>query len=136
MKRIKSTQGIGLLESLLSIALAALVLVLGLHWYQQSKVESRILGAETQARRLLEALYHFPGRASTHTQDVMPDLVGSGVVNSSDQSNPWGGTVTVSGNQDDHWQMRMSQIPLTACRVLTRRIRSMDAELVFHCNSE
>jgi type II secretory pathway pseudopilin PulG len=98
MKRTyKSMMGVTLLEIMLVLAIAALVIVMSIRFYQSASNSNKVNAAVSQIQGIVAAAENYAnangGKYDFTNATLAPYLPGgSGTLN-----NPWGGSVTVAG---------------------------------------
>ena len=137
----KKAVGFGLLEIVLALAVTATILMVGFHYYLRAQVRSQLLQATAQIKRITEAGYAWrtATRQSIATlggNNRMMDLVSAGMLVSSDQATPWGGHVTLVGNAQGQWVVKLMGLPKESCALLERRFTSLDSDGEFACHDE
>ena len=135
---MKYWKGITLLETMLTIAIVAVVTLASVHFYWQSKQESAVLQATSQVQRLVRASEQWKTAQrlpdfSGLSDNLVSDLVNAKLVDADDDSDPWGGAVSVTGNDDGKVIVRLSSVPTNSCQLLISRFKTAATASDFSC---
>lgn len=95
---MRRMQGLSLLELTLVLTVAALILSAGVHYYTVTRRASLMLAATQQIGRVVDASYRWlqGQRQSNMTSIGITKLVTGDYLDVRDETNPWGGAVSVS----------------------------------------
>lgn len=132
-------RGMSLLEIMLAVAVGAAILLGAVHFYSQAKNHSTALRAVAQVGRLIRANDEW--RAAQRESDSegssanrVPEFIAAGLLEADDERNPWGGSVSVSGdNGGGQLIVRLESIPAWGCRLLVSRFKTQTTEENFAC---
>lgn len=129
MKRTyKSMIGVTLLEIMLVLAIAALVIVMSIRFYQSASASNKVNAAVNQIQGIMAAVENYAnanGGSYTFTNATLaPYLPGGG--SSGTLTNPWGVPVTVSGTAGSatYTIVYASAVGVNECTALTGVLRS------------
>jgi len=137
MKR--TSQGISLLEVLLSIVVGASIIMAGVHYYAVVNRGSQVSHAISQVRTLTKASYHWLNAqaqdnfACDNTRDncssiSLQSLIDAGLITNTDMNtkDPWGGDITISpGTDPTYVNITMASVPNLACKQLAQKLRNV-----------
>jgi len=144
MKRVmmKSQQGIGLLELMLSLAIIAVLLVIATRYYETAKTGEQVNEAIgiVQAIRGASAQwaagkpsYSGLNMSALYNYGLLPRSVGGGN-NDGVGTNPWGGNVSVTPiNSNAQVQVTLTKVPTQACNNLIGKL-SYETPITPTCN--
>jgi Tfp pilus assembly protein PilE len=119
MKRlIKSIAGVTLLEIMLVLAIASMVIVMSIRYYQNASTNAKInvvvdhvTGVVAAAESYLASSGTFSGSTATN---LLPYLPGGSMPNS-----PWGGAMTYAAGGANMYTLVVPSISSSACTTLT-----------------
>jgi len=123
MKRnFKSILGVTLLEIMLVLAIAAMIIVMSIRYYQSATNNQ-------QANTVLEAIQAITAAADTLAQatgsyvqsNVSSSTIGS-IVPTNTMTTPWGTAMTVTSATGTTYVVTLSQTPKTVCQLLNARL--------------
>lgn len=134
-------KGLSLLETLLAIAIAGAICVAGVRFYWSSKDQSAVLQATSQIQRILKASDDWEAAeriADFSSQDsgLLTHLIDAKLLESSDESNPWGGSVSVSGNSSGQLVVRLDSMPHSSCERLVSHFKGTATSNTFSCSGK
>lgn len=125
MKRFSKSQlGVTLLEIMLVLAIAAMVIVMSVRYYQ-SATASQQTNATLQLVQAITAAADGLAQATSsytavNTAAVAPLLPGGGTTITSQ----WGGLVTVTGGTASAYNVTIEAVPVQVCPLLVSRLSS------------
>jgi len=111
-KSLQSMLGVTLLEIMLVLAIAAMVIVMSIRYYQSASNNQKIaagLNAVTSVIAAGESVLGATGSLTTVAKDALPYLPNNAMPNS-----PWGGPMTVTGAGASTFTIVMN-IPTALC---------------------
>lgn len=121
MKRFaKSVLGVTLLEIMLVLAIAAMIIVMSVRYYQSATANQQanaVLQMVSGITAAADSLAQSTGNYSQATQASIESLM----PNQSMQT-PWGGTITVSGGSGSTYQVSISSTPVPVCVLMKARL--------------
>ncbi len=127
MKRTyKSMMGVTLLEIMLVLAIAALVIVMSIRFYQSASTSNKVNAAVSQIQGIVAAVENYAnansGSYAVDNTKLAPYLPGG----SSTVNNPWGATVTISGTAgaSTYTITYGTAIEKNACDMLTGNLKN------------
>lgn len=116
-----SMLGVTLLEIMLVLAVAAMIIIMSVRYYQSATVSQ-------QSNSMLQQIQAISAAADTYAQGNggYTGLSNSNLpVSSSSVLNlPWGGSVTVTGKSGTTYEISLPGIPANVCTSLTASLRS------------
>lgn len=123
MKRIARMAGVTLLEIMLVLAVAAMVIVMSVRYYQSANTSQQTNAALAQIQAITAAadsLAQGTGSYSAATQAAVASLMpANGMVP------PWGGTATIAINgTGTSYSATIPGMPLGVCNGLTARMKA------------
>lgn len=139
---MRLAKGISVLEAVLVVALAATIIIGTIRYYDQAKRRSAVLQATSQIQRIVQASDEWRSAQripdmSRYSSNIIDDLVQAQLLNKSDTNNPWGGSVSVTGDSSSgQLVVRLESIPSNSCQLLITRFRTNATEGDFVCNGK
>lgn len=117
-RSLKSSLGVTLLEIMLVLAIAAMVIVMSIRYYQSASTNQKINTTVNNVTGIIAAAESFLQSKGTFTgmkdADIMPYLPGGVMPNSG-----WGGAMSVTGESDVSYTIKMPKPPTDGCSRLT-----------------
>ena len=128
MLDVKQNKGIGLLELMLSLAVIAILLIMATIYFKTTSQAKNVNSAIDMLQALQTSGQRWLLTNPTYNEDVITDFVNRNYLPASfaDNINPWGGELTVTGNNPSGSQtflgpwlhVSMDNIPNEACNAL------------------
>lgn len=118
MKRIKSIYGVTLLEVLLVLAIAAMIIVMSIRYYQSASASRQATEALQKIQGIVAAADALAQASGSYTavnisnDTLKPLLPGGGL------STPWGATITVGGATATTYTINIGSVPVGVCPLL------------------
>lgn len=133
MSGIKHQNGISLLETLLSLVIISVILVIVANYYfSQNQLNLNVSKANTQIHQLASVAYEWQTaqQQNDFTGLSMAALQTAGLLPFDDpysQINPWGGSISISpyASNPTYLQITLSKIPVDACKNLRNRMANI-----------
>lgn len=120
MKRFGKSSGVTLLEILLVLAIAAMIIVMSVRYYQSATASQQANAAISQIQAITAAADQIAqggGTYSAATQaKIASFLPGKALVS------PWGLPITISGNKGNEYKVTLDGIPVTVCSLMHTRL--------------
>lgn len=123
-KFAKSVSGVTLLEIMLVLAIAAMIIVMSVRYYQSATSNQQanqalqiIQGITAAADGLAQGSGSY-ATANVSTNTIMP------LMPSQNMTAPWGGQITVSNAAASSYQVSLDATPPQVCLLLTSRMAS------------
>jgi Tfp pilus assembly major pilin PilA len=134
-------KGITLLETMLAIAIAAVIMVASVHFYWVAKARSTVLQATSQIQRLVRAAEEWETAErlpylSSESGELIAELVKAGLLKAQDEANPWGGSVSVTGDSDGRVVVHLDGIPKNSCQLLVSQFKTSASANDFSCTGK
>jgi Tfp pilus assembly protein FimT len=121
MKTRKSIAGVTLLEIMLVLAIAAMVIVMSVRYYQSASLNQKmnatldsVTGIMAGGESVLAAVGTLSNISSAQLAPYMP--------NSAMPSSPWGGAMTIATSGANSYVITIPNVPSEACTPLTNLI--------------
>ena len=135
---MRYVKGISLLETTLVIAVAAVIMIASVHFYWRAKDRSIVLQATAQVQRLVRASEEWETAErlpdlSSQPGELITQLLKAGLLQASDEANPWGGGVSVTGDSDGRIVVRLDNIPKSSCQLLISQFKTSASANDFSC---
>lgn len=129
MKKVmKSVLGVTLLEIMLVLAIAAMIIVMSVRYYQSATANQQangalqlIQGVTAIADGLAQGSGSYSTPTAVSTATVAPLLPG-GTPTSATITSPWGGTVTISGATTSTYAVTLSTVPTQVCASIKAKL--------------
>lgn len=125
MQWLKS-QGVGLLEIMLALAISAVVILVSVSYYQSANNSQKISAAVTMAGDIYSATQTYAKRIDFNPDDLDIDsLVDAELLTSSSATDPWGGDSSVTADTSGDipvMVITMESIPDGACTQVGARL--------------
>lgn len=118
----------GLIELLFVIALAAIGLLLSVHYYSQVRLSQKVTELQLQMQGVYKAVLQCVSSLGVNNSNCLSvaNLIKTGLLSDSYTQNPWGGNYGISLNVvvsvKQSISIRASQVPTEACTVFQGRI--------------
>lgn len=122
-KHFQFQRGIGLLEIMLVLSIAAVIIILSARYYQTTRQNQNTANTISIIGDIHKAAMTYAKRKDYDSSTLnLPKLVESGLLSLSQAQNPWGGSVVLSpeGNQA---KIVFSGLPNTSCEDLSVRLK-------------
>jgi Tfp pilus assembly protein PilE len=125
MKRTnKSMMGVTLLEIMLVLAIAALVIVMSIRFYQSASSSQKVNSMLSLVQGITAASEnYFNGNSSSYT-GLDNAAIASYMPNNVMPTTPWGGAITVAGASADTFTITPTGISASDCLALTNFLRT------------
>lgn len=126
-KSIKSILGVTLLEIMLVLAIAAMVIVMSIRYYQSASssqqsnaILQQVLAIAAAADSLAQASgsYIAIGSASA----ALNNSLLAPIISTSALTAPWGGAITVTGTAAGVYTILIASVPSAVCPLLTAKL--------------
>jgi Tfp pilus assembly protein PilE len=122
MKRsLKLIAGVTLLEIMLVLAIAAMIIVMSIRYYQSATTNQQsntvleaVQAITTAADTLAQATGQYTGNVSTATI--------SNIVPANSMNTPWGTAITIGAVTATSYTVTLAATPSAVCRLLTARL--------------
>lgn len=128
MKRsTKSMLGVTLLEIMLVLAIAAMIIVMSVRYYQsaQANQQANAVLSEIQAiTASADALAQGTGSYAGLTTDTVIPMLPSSVIHGGTINTPWGGTITVTGKSSNTYEVSLTAMPASVCSSLKAQLQA------------
>lgn len=121
MKRFKSSMlGVTLLEIMLVLAIAAMIIVMSIRYYQSA-------GTSNQANAIMQQIQAITAMGDNYAQTTgsYKDVTQANLtplLPSSAFTAPWGGAITISGNTDTSYEVKIASTPGQVCSLIKPRL--------------
>jgi major structural subunit of bundle-forming pilus len=109
--------GVTLLEIMLVLAIAAMVIVMSIRYYQSASLSQKLNTAMSIITGVSAAAENYLNQKGTYSTLTNATL-SAFLPGSSDLSSPWGGKIEIKGATDGTFTMTLNNIPATACTQL------------------
>jgi Tfp pilus assembly protein PilE len=123
MKRISRMLGVTLLEIMLVLAIAAMVIVMSIRYYQSASISQKINSAINTITGIVAAGENYLNAKGTYSGISMSGLSvflpGGGAT-----SSPWGGLVSLSGAGAATYTIIMPNVPADACAQMNALLKT------------
>lgn len=121
MKKLSRMAGVTLLEVMLVLAVAAMIIVMSIRYYQTATTNQQVNGAlqmiqaiSANADALAQGTGSYAGAVTTTAvQNLMPN---------NSMTAPWGGTATISGAAATQYTVNITSTPAAVCRQVMPRL--------------
>ena len=134
MKRsMKSMMGVTLLEIMLVLAIAAMVIVMSVRYYQSASSNQKLNAGMSTVTGILAAAESYAtanGTFATITNATLADYLGSSAPKS-----PWGGDVTVTGKTANSFTIEFPSVSTSDCTRFSALLTSSNSKLAPSCAS-
>ncbi len=127
--QIKKQSGLSLLESLLVIAVIGVVLVLTMRYFSAVHFNQQVSQAQAQLKTLSQASYRWLGAQQQADFGSGPEKISlsmleqTGLIESAEEHDPWGGSVNVLPGQDTSYvRITFHDVPTAACESLRQHL--------------
>lgn len=127
MKRsLRLMAGVTLLEIMLVLAIAAMIIVMSIRYYQSATTNQ-------QAASLMESIQSITAAADTLAQTsgtyatVVSTAAITNLVPAGTMSQPWGGTITISAPTTTTYTVTIANIPAGLCQQVYARLTNLPA---------
>ncbi|QLH41638.1 MAG: prepilin-type N-terminal cleavage/methylation domain-containing protein [Coxiellaceae bacterium] len=136
LKRLRSQQGIGLLELMLSLAIIAILLIMATRYYNVAYQSEKVNEGAAQINNLVGALANwkadqpnYSNLVSSTSSDAITTLSDRGLVTSqtASKTNPWGTSISLTVDTSGNFVTFEQTIPKTACLSLADKFASYSA---------
>lgn len=121
MKRFaKSVLGVTLLEIMLVLAVAAMIIVMSIRYYQSASTSAQanaalemVQGVTAAADGIAQPAGSYSGATTSAVQAMMPNQ---------SMGTPWGGTISLGGQSATTYTVTFDTMPATVCNILRPKI--------------
>ncbi|HTM63933.1 MAG TPA: type 4 pilus major pilin [Gammaproteobacteria bacterium] len=126
MKNVSKMVGVTLLEVMLVLAVAAMIIVMSVRYYQtatynqQTNTALQTIQAITAAA---DSLAQGSGTYDSVTQANIANLMPSNMVSGGNINSPWGGTITVGAGSGQTYSVTFTNTPQNICTALSSRLQ-------------
>ncbi|OGT47141.1 MAG: hypothetical protein A3E83_05135 [Gammaproteobacteria bacterium RIFCSPHIGHO2_12_FULL_41_20] len=126
MKRsLKSFSGVTLLEIMLVLAIAAMIIIMSIRYYQSASASEAANSTMSQIQAITAAADNismgttggYINATSVNIQNVLPG-------GSASLSTPWGGVVTISGQTATSYTVSIASVPANVCPLIISKLMS------------
>ena len=122
-KFTKSVLGVTLLEIMLVLAIAAMIIVMSVRYYQSATANQQA-NAALQMIQGITAAADSLAQASGSYQSAVTDTSIQSLMPNNSMLLPWGTTITVSGQSPTTYQVSLASTPAAVCVLLKSRLGS------------
>lgn len=124
MKRmIKSVLGVTLLEIMLVLAIAAMIIVMSVRYYQSASTNQQANGALQMIQGITSAADNLAQGTGSYANAVVSTATIQPLMPNNSMSTPWGGTITVTGGSPTY-SVSLTLVPAQVCLLLKSRLAS------------
>lgn len=120
----KSTLGVTLLEIMLVLAIAAMIIVMSVRYYQSANTSqqannilSQIQSISAAADSLAQATGSYSGGDVSNTT-IAPLLPANGL------TSPWGSTITVDASNASQYTVSIPGMPIGVCSIVSSQLKA------------
>jgi type II secretory pathway pseudopilin PulG len=122
MKKFKSILGVTLLEIMLVLAIAAMIIVMSVRYYQTASSGQQVNGMLQMIQSISAAAdglaqgsgsYQTGGVATATVQPLMPN---------NSMNAPWGGAASITGATDSTYTVSFTTVPAAVCSQVKSRL--------------
>lgn len=121
-KFAKSVLGVTLLEIMLVLAIAAMIIVMSVRYYQSATTNQQVNAALQMVQGIVssaDSLAQASGSYSAATQASVFQLMGS---STGTMNTPWGTAVTITGQSGSTYTVTFPNTPAAVCLLLAPRL--------------
>ena len=129
---MRKQHGITLLETILAIVVSGLMVVLAVRYYDAAHLNTEVTQASSQMNKIIQVSYEWlqgQRQADFEGSDNAIDidkLVDAGLLTENDETDPWGGTITVAPGDDPNYvSITLPSTPEKACRSLSSQMENV-----------
>lgn len=132
-KSFKSALGVTLLEIMLVLAIAAMIIVMSIRYYQSASTNQKVASTMDNITGVMAAGESFLAAtgnlSAVSATDLTPYLPGGALPNS-----PWGGPFTVKAIGANSYSMTIPSVPANACNML-KALVGQNSKLTPDCST-
>lgn len=118
----KSIAGVTLLEIMLVLAVAALIIVMSIRYYQSATASQQANTAMNQIQAITAAADNLSVGTGSYTDTVSESSVKSLMPNNS-MTTPWNTDITVAADSATSYTVTFSTVPTAVCPLLTAKLK-------------
>ena len=126
MKKISRIVGVTLLEVMLVLAVAAMIIVMSVRYYQTSTYNQQTNTALSAIQAITASADSLAQGTGSYTtvvsQTNIANLLPSSMVNGTTINSPWGGTITIGAGSGQTYTVSFTSTPKTICTALSTRL--------------
>jgi hypothetical protein len=121
MKKLKSVLGVTLLEIMLVLAVAAMIIVLSVRYYQSSSANN-YTNAVLQQIQLITANSDQLAGAATNAYGAVSTAAVTPLMPNQNMNAPWGGSISISGASATGYTVTINSMPADVCNLLRPKL--------------
>lgn len=125
MKRFaKSASGVTLLEVMLVLAIAAMIIVMSVRYYQQASYSQQANGATEQVQAIVAAIDQLSQASGQYTSSTVSSTAVAPLLPANGLITPWGTNITLSYTSATQYTITVSAAPAGVCPLVKTKFQS------------
>jgi len=133
MKRIAKTMlGVTLLEIMLVLAIAAMIIVMSIRYYQSANANQQVNSAIEQVQAIAAAYDSLAQQAGGFSQVTSSSV--TALLPAGSRNLPWGGTITANGTGGTLSVTFSTAAPTTLCGLMQAKYKNNQSFSMTDCN--
>jgi len=124
MKSLKKVLGVTLLEIMLVLAIAAMIIVMSVRYYQSATSSSQANAALSQIQAIMSAADGLAQATGSYMTPALNNAAIAPLLPANGLIMPWGAGATVAGTAAGTYTITLTDVPRGVCPLLTTKLLS------------
>ncbi|OGT58651.1 MAG: hypothetical protein A3F14_01980 [Gammaproteobacteria bacterium RIFCSPHIGHO2_12_FULL_43_28] len=121
-KHLRSMVGVTLLEIMLVLAIAAMVIVMSVRYYQSATSSQQANGVLAQIQAITAAADSLAQASGSYATGGVATATVQNLVPQNSMTAPWGGAITVTNATASTYDVSVATTPAAVCPLITSRL--------------